>query len=633
MLISWVALPFSLAYLLGTVQGQCTVKPVTPTPCSPVGSACQVPFAGGGTLDASCGPDGTCGGPGATCSYNPDETGPIFCAYECGTDSTCGGQGASCCTADVTSITCNTGAGFYCDLNPNYQFPDELVGLESMCTTCPTGSHRIGTAPYCACDDSSVAFDQYYGCNCGSTQNPCVSCPGGGTGCQCGPDATPTNGQCVCNSPTAVFSFPPGRASGICTGCGIGQVAQNNVCVCPAPFTTDPTSGDCFCPADTYFSGGKCLACPANSASTPPGQTDSCNCQSGYYPLPASSSPTGAAVCVSCPADSSLSSDPSSLIGACNCNDPSKYYDYMSNTCRACPSGSTSDGAGSCYCSSYLAIFDPNHGVCSCFDGSPCSCPAGDYLAVGVPENTCVTCPEGSTVASDLSTCNCEGVGTFYSPNSNTCVTCSGGAQSYFDGTKCGICPKGSTPSGTTCLCDGLFQYDGTVCTCEAPSLNYGEYLDGNGNCNLCPSYAPPDTVNYVGCVCTDPTLTFNSATGTCQTPSMRARARAKERRALQWSLHSQPETDWKFMPSYEVCPDQETPCPVLPSMSSFECLDTLRDIENCGGCGSTGQGINCLQSPGVISATCREGTCRSLSCAPGWEINEDRSGCRPSGH
>lgn len=59
-------------------------------------------------------------------------------------------------------------------------------------------------------------------------------------------------------------------------------------------------------------------------------------------------------------------------------------------------------------------------------------------------------------------------------------------------------------------------------------------------------------------------------------------------------------------------CPSYLTQCAL--GGSSFECVDVLSSLEQCGGCAANG-GQDCSAIPGVASVECVEGTCVATSC------------------
>ncbi|KAI9606030.1 hypothetical protein H4Q26_004402 [Puccinia striiformis f. sp. tritici PST-130] len=65
-----------------------------------------------------------------------------------------------------------------------------------------------------------------------------------------------------------------------------------------------------------------------------------------------------------------------------------------------------------------------------------------------------------------------------------------------------------------------------------------------------------------------------------------------------------------------EKCPAGLSACPISSGMTAkpsagFECLDLQQEVTSCGGCASTGQGVDCTTMKGVSSAGCSEGKCK----------------------
>ncbi|KNZ48898.1 uncharacterized protein VP01_533g6 [Puccinia sorghi] len=83
-------------------------------------------------------------------------------------------------------------------------------------------------------------------------------------------------------------------------------------------------------------------------------------------------------------------------------------------------------------------------------------------------------------------------------------------------------------------------------------------------------------------------------------------------------------------------CPSGLTACPIAtgPSLSpsgGFECLDVQQEVTSCGGCSSTGQGVDCTTLKGVSSAGCSAGECKIFSCKPGFQFSFVNNACYKS--
>lgn len=60
-------------------------------------------------------------------------------------------------------------------------------------------------------------------------------------------------------------------------------------------------------------------------------------------------------------------------------------------------------------------------------------------------------------------------------------------------------------------------------------------------------------------------------------------------------------------------CPKGLSACPVASLIGGdYECVDTLLDLDNCGGCSALGEGENCNAIPGVWNVGCEQSACTS---------------------
>lgn len=55
--------------------------------------------------------------------------------------------------------------------------------------------------------------------------------------------------------------------------------------------------------------------------------------------------------------------------------------------------------------------------------------------------------------------------------------------------------------------------------------------------------------------------------------------------------------------------------------------VDTMTELESCGGCASVGFGVNCAAEPGVAwsGTTCVQGKCQISKCRRGWTLSEGK--------
>ncbi|KAI5455094.1 hypothetical protein NCC49_002365 [Naganishia albida] len=85
--------------------------------------------------------------------------------------------------------------------------------------------------------------------------------------------------------------------------------------------------------------------------------------------------------------------------------------------------------------------------------------------------------------------------------------------------------------------------------------------------------------------------------------------------------------------PQSDLCPSGLTACYLgnLASLKagravSWECVDTTKDIESCGGCqfpqDTEMEGQDCTEMDGVDEVTCNESECEAISCIRGFKLN-----------
>ncbi|BGP37596.1 hypothetical protein JCM10449v2_001513 [Rhodotorula kratochvilovae] len=57
----------------------------------------------------------------------------------------------------------------------------------------------------------------------------------------------------------------------------------------------------------------------------------------------------------------------------------------------------------------------------------------------------------------------------------------------------------------------------------------------------------------------------------------------------------------------------------VMIGAGGYECLDTTQALDSCGGCASTGEGVDCTKIRGSQGVGCEAGKCVVFSCEQGW--------------
>jgi len=95
------------------------------------------------------------------------------------------------------------------------------------------------------------------------------------------------------------------------------------------------------------------------------------------------------------------------------------------------------------------------------------------------------------------------------------------------------------------------------------------------------------------------------------------------------------------YILSDNVCPAGMTLCGVQSgwSKTAWECIDTERELESCGGCsvgilGTVPSGVDCTAIEGVNDVSCVHGKCEVQTCAHGYEVSDCGRICvRTNGH
>ncbi|KAI5477090.1 hypothetical protein MNV49_006889 [Pseudohyphozyma bogoriensis] len=78
---------------------------------------------------------------------------------------------------------------------------------------------------------------------------------------------------------------------------------------------------------------------------------------------------------------------------------------------------------------------------------------------------------------------------------------------------------------------------------------------------------------------------------------------------------------------SATICAAAHTACLVSGSASSYECINTSTNLEQCGGCADSG-GRDCTTIAGVESVSCLAGECVIDSCSSNLVVSYDRGSC-----
>lgn len=237
---------------------------------------------------------------------------------------------------------------------------------------------------------------------------------------------------------------------------GGGGSSCSNKCKETCPSGQYCYCGKCkSCPGGNYCSGGKKIACAAGKGSvansTMP--SDCTSCAKGYY------STGNGKGCVACPTGKTTKSSGSTSKNDCSVNESGtcKSGEYLDgSTCKACPSGYTSNGGKISKTNCYKTV------------------PAGQYLKT-VGGSSTTACPAGSYSGSKI----------VYYGNTSSCTDCAKGYYQNKTGqSSCVKCPDGKTTSGTGSKNSSACNVDATA----SPKCSAGQYKDSSGNCKSCPS-------------------------------------------------------------------------------------------------------------------------------------------------
>lgn len=157
------------------------------------------------------------------------------------------------------------------------------------------------------------------------------------------------------------------------------------------------------------------------------------------------------------------------------------------------------------------------------------------------------------------------------------------------------------------------------------------------------PAHSTPACINGNPCgfTCTDgftPSPASNPTTCVCAAPNMVCNGKCVAPGACP---SSQPMAKRRWVGS-GACTEMGhgwAACGVYGGNSrAWECVDTARDLESCGGCvlpltPYSPLGEDCTSLPGVADVSCLSGQCVVRRCLPGYVVSHDGTGCIPKRH
>ncbi|GAA5836066.1 hypothetical protein JCM9279_002183 [Rhodotorula babjevae] len=586
--------------LLGSYQSCAAVNTASDVNnCGAIGKVCT--FANGA---------GTCSS--GTCATTSCNSGFYLVGGQCVTlnlqtdVNNCGSVGNKCtisnglgkCSSGVCSIaSCNSGF--------TLTSSGSLLGL-------------FGSSQSCSAINTASDIN-----NCGALGRVCSFSNGAGI-CSSGTCTTTScnsgwynvNNQCTalnlqtdvnnCGAVAKVCSYPNGNAQCVSGSCSLASCTDGyTMTTTSSLFGLLGSSTSCSAVdlgSDPLNCGavGKVCSFDNGAGSCSSGVCKLSSCNNGYYQL------TGSNVCTSLNLQSDVANCgavakvcPSSLgspvcsAGSCAYKSCNSGYTLLNGQCsqinlqsdinncgkigNACPSTYANGGSSTC-----------NNGVCST------SCKSG--YAFDTTYNFC------RDVSCDTS--NCGSIG-------NKCAVPGASSQTCSSG----VCLATSCSSGMSLVGGSCKSFDFTSDPNNCGALN--------NVCKFSPSGAT-GTCSRSKCVITGcPTGYILNAGGCVLSASGKARVKKDK--------ITKPKT---------LCPTGETACPIVGSSSfegavkqlsavetssmmggsgGYECIDTTEALDSCGGCASTGEGMDCTKIRGAAGVGCSAGTCVVFSCKTGY--------------
>ncbi|WWD20612.1 hypothetical protein CI109_105088 [Kwoniella shandongensis] len=206
----------------------------------------------------------------------------------------------------------------------------------------------------------------------------------------------------------------------------------------------------------------------------------------------------------------------------------------------------------------------------------------------------------------EVSPCDC-GEGYTFNSNEKKCVANHGGGcgqdQWYHDRSS-SCCdnswhwspPTGPCPKGITCPTDWFWHKDHQKCKPHHPRSPEPDCDDWDQKNQCCGGGGSGPSQGVSG-------------------GSWKRNFKARE----QIALFPQSNLDKMY------CPSPLHACTVPTTTGgewSYECIDFETELESCGGCASTGEGVDCTKIPNVLGVGCESGVCAVYTCEAGFAAN-----------
>ncbi|GAA5826226.1 hypothetical protein JCM3770_006113 [Rhodotorula araucariae] len=334
-------------------------------------------------------------------------------------------------------------------------------------------------------------------------------------------------------------------------------------------------------------------------------------------------------------------------------------YDSSSGTCRNVQSDVNNCGAVGNVCPSRTGTAVCTRGQCSMS-----SCNVGLSLVDGVCKR----------VNTNTDPKNCGAIGrvcpTSYANGGwGSCLNgvCQTVCNPLYDfDSQLGFCRDVSSDTnncgklGQKCDLPGALAMTCRQGQCYATRCKYGYGLSSDGKCSNVDTTSDVNNCGAVGKACQ---FWPSGATGICRNsqcqttgcPSGYSLIRGvcvKQTASQRARVHQNHKKDAIQHAKKTLCPGaNEEACPILGSAiyeqavehhfqaasefsgvmlgaGGYECLDTTQSLESCGGCASTGEGVDCTKIRGAQGVGCETGKCVVFSCEQGWRPSPDGDQC-----
>ncbi|KAF8829560.1 hypothetical protein F5879DRAFT_938959 [Lentinula edodes] len=428
-----------------------------------------------------------------------------------------------------------------------------------------------------------------------------------------------------------------------------------------------------------YSVGDQCVQCPAGSYCR---NNQKYDCVPGTYNSDIGSSSSIA--CSSCPLGTSNPNSASSSASDCTPCSPGSYSSSLgAMQCTACPAGTSNLKSGSISSSSCTSCgagyySEPGVSQCTvcpaghyCSGGDKFACPAGtsNSLTGSMNSFACTICPVGSVSGPGSSQCNECPAGTFETGDNRQCRTCSAGTFSLSGSSSCSECSEGTYQPNfgqSQCITAAPGHYvsnkrSNTQTPCDAGSA---QPLSGQKSCDLCaPGFFQAQAGQVSCCQCCAGFYSSNFGSKTCsqcgaQGTQSRGTSHPGSTSASACMAGSNPQpVKTCSQASNDICPAviAKTPSKRSPSQlhadfcsisvprrhwckvlnGGMECVDTMNDLEMCGGCLEPGHAEDlttgardCSAIEGVGNVQCKQGKCEIGSCRKGFQVSTDGRTC-----